>query len=93
MMRLDVLIPVVLLAFAIAFVITRGLALKSPLYRIGARLAIGVLLSAVFLLIYTGDIRPFYAAYVLMAVWIVVQRLFLVRENSGAVVSEDIGLD
>ena len=81
-MREDILISVILLSFAASYVLVyQSLHLAEAYSRVLATGFFTVLFSIVLLVMYTGYIRPFYTAYILMIFYIVLQRLYLVRSS------------
>ena len=81
MVRLDVLVPSSLLSIGVSyFIVYRVLTIRSSTVRWMSALGMTILLSWLSLQIYTGAVRPFYAAFVIAIIWLLIQRRLMVRQ-------------
>ena len=92
-MNVIILLPLLIISAVASYVtVYRSLEIPSDSKKFYLAAFGTIILTALGILAVTGYIRPFYSAYIIMVIWIIIQRLYLVRSPNSSVWTNSVDL-
>ena len=88
-MRLELLLPAVTISIATAYsTVYKVLSIRNSTARLMLFIGLSIALCVLSIIVITGAIRPFFACFLVMFLWLLAQRILTVKQplkaNDGA---------